>query len=56
MNELKYVAMEGGEGTGEHEKVPDSKDSRGSQDPVQMTSTEILNKGERESEEISSSK
>ena len=37
---------------GSHQKVPDARKARGSQDPTGMTLAEIPNKGEGEPEEI----
>ena len=42
------VAMGDGKLGGSHQKSPDARDPRGSQDPTGMTLAKIPNKGERE--------
>jgi hypothetical protein len=46
--EQRCVAVRDGELWGSHQKVPDARKARGSQDPTGMTLVEIPNKGERE--------
>ena len=46
--ESRCVAVGGGRTRGSHQKVPDGRDPRYSQDPTGMILATIPNKGERE--------